>query len=374
MPAFKQAVELDPHNPFMVYNLGSLLHWEGQDLTAAEIALEKAAQLGKEQGGNELLAKYAARARERCREAAALRIKREKIELEIGEEPLDEVRNLASQPSWQEKVADEASGKISGADFYKSVGPIRGHVVPVDERHVDELSYDEFMREYALKSRPVVLRGLANRITRDGTLWDVQTIVQTCGSHTITPRVFDKSSTKWAGLEDQPPVSVKDFMSEFQSNPDSKGYLFDWGLPKSCTDLLADFVVPKYFAGDYLQSLPVSNRDPATGVDSPPRLYADSWPSLFVGPAHSGGGLHIDSFGSNFWMSVLSGRKLWQFFDEAALPFLYPSHQDQSFGVDTREPDYGRYPLYGFANSASASSGPATASLCLLARRIRSPT
>ena len=39
-----------------------------------------------------------------------------------------------------------------------------------------------------------------------------------------------------------------------------------------------------------------------------------------------------DSFGSNFWMTVLSGRKLWQFFDEDQLPFLYPSHQDDSFG------------------------------------------
>ena len=35
-----------------VYNLGSLLHWEGQDLSAAEDAFEKAAQLAEEQGGN----------------------------------------------------------------------------------------------------------------------------------------------------------------------------------------------------------------------------------------------------------------------------------------------------------------------------------
>jgi len=39
--AFRRAVALDPQNPFMVFNLGSLLHWEGEDLTAAEMALEK---------------------------------------------------------------------------------------------------------------------------------------------------------------------------------------------------------------------------------------------------------------------------------------------------------------------------------------------
>ena len=79
---FKRAVEMDPRNPFMVYNLGSLLHWEGRDLTAAEIALEKAVQLSDEQGGNEMLSQYAARARERCRSAAAMRINQERIELE----------------------------------------------------------------------------------------------------------------------------------------------------------------------------------------------------------------------------------------------------------------------------------------------------
>jgi hypothetical protein len=31
-------------------------------------------------------------------------------------------------------------------------------------------------------------------------------------------------------------------------------------------------------------------------------------------------------------MAVLSGRKLWQFFDEDQLPYLYKSHQDDSFG------------------------------------------
>jgi len=157
------------------------------------------------------------------------------------------------------------------------------------------------MQEYALKSRPLVIRGLAKKITADKTLWDADTIAEACGTHTITPRVFDNTSTKWAGLEDEAPVSVKTFIERFKRDPHSESYLFDWGLPKSCTQLLASFVVPKYFAGDYLQSFPANKRDPTTGVDQPPRLYADSWPSLFVGPAHSGGGLHIDSFGSNFW-------------------------------------------------------------------------
>ena len=354
---FRKAVELEPQNPFMVYNLGSLLHWEGEDLTAAEIALEKAVQLSDEQGGNEMLSRHAARARDRCREASSMRIKREKWELELGIDVVSEVRDTPSTP-WQDKVAIEAGGELSREEFFKLVGPVKGTVLPVDEREADELTYNEFMTEYALKSKPVVIRGLARKITQDERLWDADTIAEKCGNHTIIPRVFDKTSTKWAGLEDEAPISVKDFIERFKSDPGSKSYLFDWGLPKSCTQLLSNFVVPKYFAGDYLQRFPADKRDPSTGVDQPPRLYADSWPSLFVGPAHSGGGLHIDSFGSNFWMAVLSGRKLWTFFDENQLPLLYQSHQDDTFGVDTRQPDYARYPLYAFTNSSVCIVGP----------------
>ena len=208
IPAFRRAVDMDPQNPFFVYNLGSLLHWEGEDLTAAEIALEKAAQLSEEQGANAMLAAHAWRARDRCRAAAALRIQREKIELELGEDAVAAARAAPLPVAWRELVARETAGEVTGTAFFKSVGPLHGHVVPVEERNADELSYDEFMREFALKSRPVVIRGLVKRITRDNSLWDADYIVEKCGDHTIIPRVFDKASTKWAGLEDEPAVSV----------------------------------------------------------------------------------------------------------------------------------------------------------------------
>jgi tetratricopeptide (TPR) repeat protein len=150
---FKKAVGMDPQNPFMVYNLGSLLHWEGHDLTAAEIALEKAVQLSDEQGGNEMLSRHAARARERCRSAAAMRINRERIALEKvrkplrsspvyvgarlishgltatncmckGEESIEEVKSIRATP-WQDKVAQEASGDLSKEEFFTLVGPGR---------------------------------------------------------------------------------------------------------------------------------------------------------------------------------------------------------------------------------------------------------
>lgn len=37
---------------------------------------------------------------------------------------------------------------------------------------------------------------------------------------------------------------------------------------------------------------------------------------------------------------------------------LAPSWQDDSFGVNTRQPDYSRYPLYAFSNSSVCIVGP----------------
>jgi len=78
-------------------------------------------------------------------------------------------------------------------------------------------------------------------------------------------------------------------------------YLFDWSLPLNCPELVKELRIPKYFAGDFLQRTP------------PGSLYHDSWPSLFIAPAGITSELHVDAFGSNFWMALFEGKKrsLW---------------------------------------------------------------
>ena len=74
-------------------------------------------------------------------------------------------------------------------------------------------------------------------------------------------------------------------------------YLFDWSLPINCPDLVKELRIPKYFANDYLQGTLVGS------------LYQDSWPSLFIAPAGITSELHVDAFGSNFWMALFQGQK-----------------------------------------------------------------
>lgn len=40
------------------------------------------------------------------------------------------------------------------------------------------------------------------------------------------------------------------------------------------------------------------------------------------------------------------------------MPYLYPSHRDDTFRVNTREPDYEAVPLYAYANASACILGP----------------
>lgn len=77
-------------------------------------------------------------------------------------------------------------------------------------------------------------------------------------------------------------------------------YLFDYSLPLHCPDLMKELkLLPIYFADNLLQRTP------------PGTLYHDSWPSLFIAPKGLCSELHVDAFGSNFWMALFEGRKRW---------------------------------------------------------------
>ena len=99
-------------------------------------------------------------------------------------------------------------------------------------------------------------------------------------------------------------------------------------------------------------------------------MYRDSWPSLFVAPPGITSALHIDSFGSNFWMALFEGRKRfriwlnnwikylfflcrWLFFPPEDLPCLYPIYThsiDAVFEVDLATPDLVKYPLLSYTH------------------------
>lgn len=106
-----------------------------------------------------------------------------------------------------------------------------------------------------------------------------------------------KDSAEWAKLEPAGSCTVAEFIS-LLSNKEEDRYLFDWSLPLYAPELVTELTIPKYFANDFLQR-----------VASSDNLYHDSWPSLFIAPKGVFSDMHVDSFGSNFWMALFEGKK-----------------------------------------------------------------
>ncbi|KAL3877711.1 hypothetical protein ACJMK2_035376 [Sinanodonta woodiana] len=201
--------------------------------------------------------------------------------------------------------------------------------------HIEDLSYEDFFYKFALTSTPVVITGLAAKMT--AVPWTMQHIKEKAGDCAVTVKKMIPASVEWARLEDAKRITVGEYIDIILSDERSeKTYLFDWSLPLNCPQLAEEITIPKYFAGDFLQR---------TSAGS---LYKDSWPSLFIAPAGLTSELHVDAFASNFWMALFQGRKRWVFFDPVDLPLLYPRYEhsfDPVFDVDLSCPDLEQYPL-----------------------------
>lgn len=210
----------------------------------------------------------------------------------------------------------------------------------VDRVSAEDLTSERFYEEYSSKQRPVIITDL--RVTASP--MSPQDIKTHAGDCVVTLKHSVQNSCEWARLENKEKITVSDYIDRIEGLDDesqldrnaSPGYLFDWSLPIHCPWLVEKIRIPRYFAGDFLQRT------------SEGSLYRDSWPSLFVAPAGLCSELHVDAFGSNFWMAVFQGSKRWVFFPQSDLPYLYPQYQnsmDPVFEADIRNPNLENQPL-----------------------------
>nr|XP_022313990.1 F-box protein At1g78280-like [Crassostrea virginica] len=210
----------------------------------------------------------------------------------------------------------------------------------VDRVSAENLTAERFYEEYSSKQRPVVITGL--QVADPPWTWqEIRTHAGDCG---VTLKHSVENSCEWARLENKEKTTVSDYIDKIEESDGkmtsdgskSNGYLFDWSLPLHCPKLVEKLRIPRYFAGDFLQR---------TGEGS---LYRDSWPSLFVAPAGLCSELHVDAFGSNFWMAVFKGSKRWVFFPPSDMPYLYPqfhNSMDPIFEADLTSPNLEKQPL-----------------------------
>ena len=178
----------------------------------------------------------------------------------------------------------------------------------VQECVYKDVSKEIFLQQYCLSRVPLLLSEVPSPTHQPWTMEYIKNMAKEC---TVQLRRPVTGSTEWAGLENGEQVKVGDLLSN--GFPPAGKYLFDWSLPLHCPALSKEFSVPLIFQDNYLKQT------------SPSALYNQSWPSLFIAGAGTNGELHIDAFGSHFWMFMISGRKRWTFYpaEQAYLEIIY---------------------------------------------------
>ena len=225
-------------------------------------------------------------------------------------------------------------------------GNIKKTFTSVDIVPYDRLSYEHFFREYALKRKPVVIKGLANVMAR-GKTFNLQYLKSACSSMKVKKKSHKADDVQnWAGLIEFGDTTVGKFVDDIAQNitynaeNGSVPYIFDEGLADypGCPQLLKDLTIPKYFTQDIGRMM--ENHRYKTH------------PSLFVGPKDSSCGLHVDSSSSNFWQALFTGKKKWYFYpfeDGDAQILLHDSPFFSSFRVDPHSAPPEDQPLFKFA-------------------------
>ena len=181
-------------------------------------------------------------------------------------------------------------------------------VVVVDYNNV---SHEMFKNNFCKTKMPVVFTNVPTP-TKD--IWTHEFILKNAGKCKFVSKVPTPGSTEWAGLESSAESVVSEFMSP--SGVEGSAYLFDWSLPLNCPALDENFVTPSLLQENYLK------------LTSSSALYHNSWPSLFVAKKGTNSGLHVDAFGSHFWMFLISGRKNWTFYAPEDCGSLNPKFYD----------------------------------------------
>lgn len=198
---------------------------------------------------------------------------------------------------------------------------------------------------------PVVITGLIQGAPQ--WKWDLPFLEQHCGSALVPRKQLVPSSAgeNWAALG---PVTggrmpLREHLRGLVgpgplAHEASAPMVFDHALAELSPELLDAFVVPRYFAKDYFRTIPMTEREKLE--PSPLRF-----PSLFVQPAGSHCGLHVDQAGTHFYQLLISGCKRWRVFPSSEAPLLYPRRHGLFYESDTFALDLTSFPLVATATA-----------------------
>lgn len=195
-------------------------------------------------------------------------------------------------------------------------------VSSVDRR--SNLSYDDFVREYACPGKPVIITD-ATKNWAALKKWTPDFFRSHYGS--IEWKVHDCETNLSRSM---PIADYIDYLSA--AKRDRLLYLSQWSI-FSHPELYDDYNAPFYFR-NWLERLPRKIQ----------RKFGITYSTIYIGPKGTGTKLHIDNRNTSAWLAMISGRKRFIFFSPDQEEFLYDG------AVDAFNPDLEKFPLYANTN------------------------
>lgn len=213
-------------------------------------------------------------------------------------------------------------------------------VVPVERRRAEDLPYDEFLKEYVARNRPVVIENSVPQWPALRT-WTPGFFKQNFGHKTVD--VTYGVSRPMGEVVDEVLASTEE-----KPGPYLHKVIIHQQMPELLPDLLPESVYG--FPGRYASPL------------MPRRFYRpDGYLKLLMGGI---GGrfplVHYDSDNANALITEIYGDKEFVLFSPQDTPFLYPHSPDANTAQvdDVEHPDLGRFPLFENATQYRAILHP----------------
>lgn len=185
---------------------------------------------------------------------------------------------------------------------------------PVDIVDAKSLDVNMFFKEYAVKCRPVIIRGGMKHwaALEDGS-WNVDQLYRRF-KHVMFKVGEDDDGRKLR-------VKMKTFLDYMQyQTDDSPMYLFESAMSGATESLRQDYSIPDYFPHDFLNLAGRENKPP------------HKW--FCIGPKRSGTTVHRDPMGTAAWNAVTHGVKRWVLFEPNADRTLVKGRKYKNKGED----------------------------------------
>lgn len=208
---------------------------------------------------------------------------------------------------------------------------------PVDfVEHRSNLSYDEFIQEYASIGRPVVIAD-AMKDLKISTKWNFDFFKSECGSIKVLVKKKNSSDTHSF-------MTVADYLDYMTSREsDQRLYLADWNICDH-PQLSKDYKAPIYFP-DWSKGLPSK----LLGKYQLPNA------NIFIGHKDTSIGFHKDQYNASAWVGIICGCKQIVLFTPDQEELFYDGK------VDVFNPDLKKFPLYINANPVEVVLKPGEA-------------